>query len=199
MIRSPRSGTCVLLLITCMGICGCVRRPKAIPVRVIEPQLLEPQLADPETQAAKTPDAASVRLLSAQARGHIGHPLLHQQADGELTQDPVWRWSSRPDQYLDTALRLEAARRPDLRVVDSGRAPELAATLLVWDLESIGGTQLVGAVEFQITGTDGVINTKVVRATEDVSAELPGNLAAVAGRLLRHLASEGLKSVASER
>jgi hypothetical protein len=199
MIRSPRSETWVLLLITCMGICGCVRRPKAIPVRIIEPQLLGPQLADPETQVAKNPNAAAVRLLTTQARGHIGHPMLHQQADGELTQDPVWRWSSRPDQYLDTALRLEAARRPDLRVVDSGRAPELAATLLVWDLESIGGTQLVGAVEFQITGTDGVINTKVVRATEDVSAELPGNLAAVAGRLLCHLASEGLKSVASER
>ena len=198
MIRSPRSETCVLLLITCMGICGCVRRPKAIPVRVIEPQLLEPQLADPETQAAKTPDAASVRLLSAQARGHIGHPLLHQQADGELTQDPVWRWPSRPDQYLDTALRLEAARRPDLRLVDSGRVPELAATLLVWDLESTGGTKLVGAVEFQITGADGVINTQLVRASEQVSAELPGNLADAAGHLLRRLAAEGLALVTNK-
>ena len=192
MIRSPRSETWVLLLITCMGICGCVRRPKAMPVRIIEPQLLEPQLADPETQAAKAPDATSVRLLNTQARGHIGHPVLHQQADGELIGDPVWRWSSRPDQYLDTALRLEAARRPDLRLVDSGRVPELAATLLVWDLESSGGTQLVGVVEFQITGTDGVINTKLVRENEQVSTELPGNLAVAAGQLLRKLASEGL-------
>jgi hypothetical protein len=198
MIRSPRSGTCVLLLIACMGICGCVHRPKAIPVRMIEPQLLAPQSADPETQAAKSPNAASVRLLSTQARGHIGHPVLHEKADGELIGDPVWRWSSRPDQYLDTALRLEAARRPDLRLVDSGRVPELAATLLVWDLESTGGTKLVGAVEFQITGADGVINTQLVRASEQVSAELPGNLADAAGHLLRRLAAEGLALVTNK-
>jgi hypothetical protein len=44
-----------------------------------------------------------------------------------------------------------------------------------------------------------VINTKLVRASEQVSAELPGNLAAAGGRLLRHLAAEGLKGVANER
>jgi hypothetical protein len=38
-----------------------------------------------------------------------------------------------------------------------------------------------------------------VRASEPVSAELPGDLAASAGRLLRNLASEGLKAVASEK
>jgi len=85
----------------------------------------------------------------------------------------------------------------DLRLVDAGRAPTLAATLLVWDLDSAGGTRLVGAVEFQITGTDRVVHTQVVRASEPVSAELPGNLAASAGR--RRLASEGLKGVENER
>jgi hypothetical protein len=69
-----------------------------------------------------------------------------------LTEDAVWRWSSAPDGYLDTALRLEAASSPDVRLVDTGRAPALAATLLVWDLESAGETRLVEAVEFQVTG-----------------------------------------------
>ena len=60
----------------------------------------------------------------------------------------------------------------------------------IWSLQ--GGTRLVGAVEFQITGTDRVVHTQVVRASEPVSEELPGDLAAAAGRLLRRLASEGL-------
>ena len=195
MIRS-----CVLLVITCIGISACqLRRPKVTPTRMIEPQLLDPQLATPETEVAKNSNAAAVRLLDTQALGHIGRPVLHQQPDGELTEDSVWRWSSRPDRYLDLAIRLEAAQSPDLRLVDSGRASPLAATLLVWDIESTGGTQLVGAVEFQITSTDGVVNTKVVRASEPVSAELPGNLPAAAGRLLRRLASEGLMFVISKR
>jgi hypothetical protein len=165
---------------------------------MIEPQLLEPQLAESETQAPKIPVAAVVRLLGAQALGHIGRPVLHQLPDGELTEDPVWRWASRPEQYLDTAIRLEAARSPDLRLVDSGRAPALAATLLVWDLESTGGTRLVGAVEFQITSPEGMVKRKVVRSSEQVSAELPGNLAAAAGRLFRRLASEGLTLATSK-
>jgi len=165
---------------------------------MIEPQLLRPELPDSAKQVTKTANAVSVHLLDTQARGHISRRVLHQQANGELTQDSVWWWSSAPDRYLDTALRLEAASRPDMRLVDAGRAPGLAATLLVWDLESEGGTRLVGAVEFQITGTDRVLQTRVVRASEPVSATLPGDLAAAAGRLLRHFASEGLTLVASE-
>ena len=64
----------------------------------------------------------------------------------------MWRWSSAPDRYLDTALRLELAASPGLRLVDSASSPSLAATLLAWQLESVGGTRLVGAVEFQFTG-----------------------------------------------
>ena len=164
---------------------------------MIEPQLLEPP-AEPARQVTKAPNATPVRLLDTQARGHIGRRVLHQQPGGELTEDSVWRWSSAPDRYLDTALRLELASSPDVRLVDVGRAPALAATLLVWQLESAGGTRLVGAVEFQVTGTDRVVHTQVVRASEPVSAELPGDLAAVAGRLLRRLASEGLTFVSSE-
>jgi len=166
---------------------------------MIEPQLLEPELPEAGRQVTKAPNAASVRLLDTQARGHIGRRVLHQQPNGELTQDSVWLWSSAPDRYLNTALRLEVASRPDVRLVDADRAPWLAATLLVWDLESEGGTRFVGVVEFQITGTDRVLHTQVVRASEPVSTELPGDLAAVAGRLLRRFASEGLTFVASEQ
>ena len=198
MIRMLRACSCLVGTIACLGGFGCqLRRPATTPTRMIEPQLLEPQLAEPAKSVPTAPNAIPVRLLDTQARGHIGRRLLHQQPDGELTEDPVWRWSSAPDRYLDTALRLEVASNPDIRVVDFGRAPVLAATLLEWDLESAGGTRLVGAVEFQITAIDRVVHTQVTRASEPVSAELPGDLAAVAGRLLRRLASEGLKSLSS--
>jgi hypothetical protein len=200
MIRMPRSGAYVLVTIIWLGAVGCqLRRPNTTPSRMIEPQLLEPQLPDPATPVTKAPNAKPVRLLDTQARGHIGRHVLHQQPNGELTEDPVWRWSSAPDRYLDTALRLEVAASPHVRLVDTGRAPALAATLLVWDLESPGETQLVGAVEFEVTGTDRVVRTQVVRTSEPVSAELPGVLAAAAGRLLRRLASEGVACVTSER
>jgi len=161
--------------------------------------MLEPQLSVPAKQVTKAANATPVRLLDTQALGHIGRPVLHQQPNGELTEDAVWRWSSAPDRYLDTALRLEVASSPDVLLVDTSRAPALAATLLEWDLESAGGTRLAGAVEFQVTGTDRVVHTQVVRTSEPVSAELPGDLAAAAGRLLHRLASEGLAWVASER
>jgi hypothetical protein len=166
---------------------------------MVEPQLLAPQPVESAKLVPMAPNAIPVRLLDSQSRGHIGRRLLHQQPNGELTEDPVWRWSSTPDRYLDTALRLEVASNPDIRVVDVGLAPVLAATLLVWDLEASDGTRLVGAVEFQITGIDRVVHTRVARASEPVSAELPGDLAAAAGRLLRRLASDGLTSISTGR
>jgi hypothetical protein len=166
---------------------------------MIEPQLLDPQLTDSVKQAAKSTNATPIRLFDTRARGHIGRRVLHQLPNGELTEDPVWLWSSQPDRYLDTALRMEVASNPDLRLVESASAPTVAATLLVWDLESSSETQLVGAVEFQIIGTDRAIHSKVVRAAEPITGEMPGDLATVAGRLMRHLASDGLKSLESER
>ena len=154
MIGAPRSGSYVLLTLVCLGGSGCqlrMQRPTTTPSRMIEPQVLEPQLSDPATQVSKTPNATPVRLLDTQARGHIGRHLLRQLPNGELTEDSVWRWSSAPDRYLDTALRLEMASSPNVRLVDTGRARTLAATLLVWDLESAGENRLVGAVEFQVT------------------------------------------------
>ena len=199
MTRVSRSGAYLLFTIICLCEAACLRRPTTIPSHMLEPQLLEPQLPQPATQVTKAPNATPVRLLDTQARGHIGRRILHQQPNGELTEDAVWRWSSAPDRYLDTALRFELASSPDVRLVDTGRAPALAATLLIWDLDSAGETRLVGAVEFQVTGTDREVHTKVVRTSEPVSAELPGDLAAAAGRLLRRLASEGLTLVTSER
>jgi hypothetical protein len=163
---------------------------------MLEPQLLEPQVAKAAPPEANAANARPVRLLETQARGHISRRVLHQQPSGELTEDPVWRWSSAPDRYLDTAIRLELASHPALRLVDSANAGVLAATLLVWNIESDGGTHLVGAVEFQFTGLDRVVHTNVVRGSEPVSAELPGDLAAAAGRLLRRLAGQGLQSLA---
>ncbi len=198
MSRRPRPGLCLLVAIGCLGGVACqvqLRRPDTIPLRMIEPQLIEP--AERATSAPAS-NAVPVRLLETQARGHIGRRVLHQQSDGELTDDPVWQWSSAPDRYLDTALRLELASSSNLRLVDAATAPTLAATLLVWYLESAGETRLVGAVELRFTGTDRAVRTRVVEASEPVSAELPGNLGSAAGRLLRRLAAEGLKTMVRE-
>lgn len=189
-----RSGFLLVLASVGLAGIGCeLRRPNTPPIRTIEPQMLEPRLAEsvkPTTNSAKT---LSIRLLDTQASEHIGRRLLHRQPSGELTEDSVWRWSSNPETYLDTALRLGIEATPDLRLVDSDRVPALAAKLLDWDLESEGGQQrLVGAVEFQVIGTDRELRSHLVRASEPVSAELPGNLAAAASRILRHLASEGV-------
>ena len=192
MIRVQSTGLFLLVTILCLVGTGCrLRRPDTPPSRMLEPQLLQPQQPDPRA-VSKTANATPIRLLDTQTRSHIGRHVLHQQPHGELTEDAVWRWSSSPDHYLDTALHLEVASRPNLRLVDTGSAPTLAATLLVWDLESAGSTQLVGAVEFQVTGPDRVVHTQVVHSSEPVTGELPGDLAAAAGRLLRRLASEGL-------
>ena len=195
-----RGGLVICVLLVCLvgGACQ-LKRPETIPGRMIEPQLMAPQAPASAGPGTRGLTAASIRLLDTQARGHIGRRLLHQQPDGELIEDPVWRWSSAPDRYLDTALRLELTSSPVLRLVDVASAPAVAATLLVWHLETGSGTRLVGAVEFQLTRTDHVVQTQVVQASEAVSADLPGDLAAAAGRLLRRLALEGLMRVASER
>ena len=129
-----------------------------MPTRMIEPQLLEPPLAEPARQVTKAPNAVPVRVLDTEARGHIGRRVLHQQADGELIEDSVWRWSSAPDRYLDTALRLEVAASPDVRPVDAARAPALARNAPRMGSRVCGGERdLFGTVEFQITGTDRVV------------------------------------------
>jgi len=200
MTPRARTRSRLLLMFASLALVACqLRRPTTAPSRVLEPQLLEPQLAEQPGTVAKNPNATSIRLLSTESHGNIGRRLLHRQPDGELTEDPVWRWSTPPDRYLDTALRLEVASNPKLRLVDAGDVPALGANLLAWNLESSGGTRLLGAVEFEMTGTDRVIHTQIVRGSESVTGELPGDLATVAGRLMRRLASEGLSLTLSER
>jgi len=79
-----------------------------------------------------------------------------------------------------------------LRLVDTAASPAIAATLLTWCLAPGDNPRLTGAVQFVITGKDGVVHSHVVQGSEPVSGGLPGDLAAVAGRLLRRLAQEGL-------
>ena len=184
----------LLLLLACGGgLASCrLQRPDVIPARMIEPQLVEPLSPTAAVQPRSSAPTMSLRLLDTRARGHIGYRLLHQRAGGELTEDPIWRWSSTPDRYLDTALRLALAASPDVRLVDTGNAPAMAVTLLVWQLESAGSTQLVGVVELSVTAADRTVRTQMIRRSEPVSTPLPGDLAVAAERLLQSLASESL-------
>jgi len=182
----------VLVAIALVGSIGCqLKRPDTLPSRMIEPQMEAP--AKPAVAGL---NVMFVRLLDTQARAHIGRRLLRQEADGELVEDSVWRWSSAPDRYLDTALRLQLTSRPDVRLVDAADAPALAVTLLGWHLESAATTQLVGIIQVQLTAVDRTVREEVVKESEPVSGELPGNLATAAGRLLRRLASEGISRMA---
>lgn len=198
-----RVGQTMVLVIAFMATNGCqlqLRRPATVPNRMLEPQLLEPQSGGAVSQVRpSSPKALDIRLLDTETDGQIGRQLLYLHSGGELVEDPVWRWAAPPASYLDTALRLEAAKNADYRLVDSSGAWQVAPTMLVWALDPQGSTHLVGAVEFRITGTNGVVQTKVIRESEDVSARLPGDVAAGAGRLLHRIASEGLGLVANHR
>lgn len=199
MSSMSRSAVFLLMAVTGLSEGACqLRRPDTVPIRMIEPQLIEPSAAERANPGGGA-NIVAVRLLDTQAREHIGRHVLHQQPDGELTEDAVWQWTAAPDRYLDTALRLELTSNPTFRLVDTSSAPALATTLLAWHLESAPQSQLVGTVEFQFTGPDRVVHTQVVRASEPVAGELPGNLPAAAGRLLRRLVLDCLTRVPRER
>jgi hypothetical protein len=172
----------IAAVLVALGACR-LRRPEVVPVRMIEPRLIE------SARAPGPVTGTPVRLLDTQARAHIGRHLLRRQPDGELLEDPVWRWTSAPDRYLDTALRLALAASREARLVDSGRARALAVTLVEWHLEAEAG-RLVAAVTLDVTTPDRSVGTTVIRADEAVSADLPGDLAAASGRLLQRLASD---------
>src|SRR6187397_1682004 len=114
MTQLSRPGRCFVLVLTMAAVAGgacSLKRPNTAATRMIEPQL--PEQANSGTSA---PNATPIRLLDTQARAHIGRRLLHQQPDGELTEDAIWRWSSAPDRYLDSAIRLELAANPKMRL-----------------------------------------------------------------------------------
>jgi len=192
MISRSRYGMVVVLAVVSLG-GGCsvrLERPDTVPIRMIEPQLVEPGGV-----TADAPNATSIRLLETQGRGHIGRRVLHQQPGGEVSEDPVWVWASAPDRYLDSAVRYAIASNPDIRLVDLGSAPSLAVTLVVWQIEVAPSPRLVGAVEVQLTTADRAVRSEIIRAEEPIAADLPGDLAAAAGRLLGRLANDCLSRV----
>jgi hypothetical protein len=197
MTRLQVTATAVLGLLACAGGSGCqLRRPDVITARMIEPRLIEPDdsatASSSSHQENRAVGAIPVRLLETQARAHIGRRLLHQEANGEIVEDPAWRWSSAPSRYLDSALRLAFSSSPGVRLVDSGNAMAIAVTLVAWHLDATNGVRLVGAVEVVTTSTDRSVQAHMIRGSEPVSAELPGDLATAAGRLLQTLASQSL-------
>jgi hypothetical protein len=201
MTRIQRSTIALLVTLAGAGGSACqLKRPDVIPARMIEPRLVDPadQTAAPPSAAQRrsAAETISVRLAETQARAHIGRRLLHQEPDGELVEDAVWRWSSAPARYLDSALRLAFASSPDVRLVDSGSASAMGVTLVAWHLESKGGLHLVGVVELVVTRTDQTVYAQVIRGSEPVSGEPPGDLAAAAGRLLQTLASTSVMRAA---
>jgi len=199
MTRLHVTATAVLGLLACAGGSGCqLKRPDVVNARMIEPHLIEPDDAatasssSSPTQAKQAAGAIAVRLLETQAREHIGRRLLHQEANGEIVEDLAWRWSSAPSRYLDSALRLAFSSSPSVRLVDSGNVLAMAVTLIAWHLDATNGVRLVGAVEVVTISTDRSVQSHVIRGSEPVSAELPGDLATAAGRLLQTLASQSL-------
>jgi|SRR6185436_5443264 len=202
MTRGYRSTIALAVLLAAVGAGGSacrLRRPDVIAARMIEPQLIEPA-SQPSTSATRLgnggAEAVQIRLLETQARSHIGRRLLHQAPDGELVEDAVWRWSSAPPRYLDSALHLAFASSPDVLLVDSGDAEAMSVTLITWHLETASSVQLVGAVEVVVTTADRIVQSHLIRRSEPVSSELPGNLAAAAGRLLQTLASASVERAA---
>lgn len=200
MTRVPGPSLVLVAILTMAGTAGCRLQPPDVPApRMIEPQLLEPTPTQPPASASPASlagEVIAVRLLETQARAHLGRRLLHKQLYGELVEDPVWRWTSSPDRYFDSTLRLAMAASGRVRQVDTGNAATMAVTLLEWHVEAGGTAHLVGTVELQITRTDRTVRTEVVRGTEAVSGELPGDLAPAAGRLLQSLVSQCLTRVA---
>ena len=202
MTRVYRSTIALAVLLAGVGAGGSacqLRRPDVIAARMIEPQLIEPASqpsASVTRQGNGGAEAVRIRLLETQARAHIGRRLLHQAPDGELVEDAVWRWSSAPPRYLDSALHLAFASSPDVVLVDSGDAEAMSVTLITWHLETASSVQLVGAVEVVVTTADRMVQSHLIRRSEPVSSELPGNLAAAAGRLLQTLASASVERAA---
>ena len=192
MTRPGGTAVALVLVLACAaGLASCrLKRPDVVPARMLEPQIIEPPVAATWSVPDRTSPPISIRLVDTQARGHIGRRLLHQQAGGELAEDPVWHWSATPDRYLDSVLRLTLASNADVRLVDTMNATTMAVTLVVWQLEAAPSSQLVGVIELSVTEADRTVRTQMIRKSEPVSADLPGNLAAAAGRLLQSLASE---------
>ena len=186
-----RYGVLVVLTAACGAACRLqLQRPETVAVRMVEPRMVEPAEV-----VADAPNAISVRLLETQGRGHIGRRVLHLQPDGEVTEDPVWLWTTTPDRYVDSAVRYAIASSPDIRLVDIRGAWSLGVTLVAWEIERAPRPRMLGALEVQVTTFDRTVHSEMIRAEEPIAAGLPGDLAAAAGRLLHRLAADALACV----
>jgi hypothetical protein len=191
--RRRRIAVAPVLAVACLVLGACqLHRPDVVPIRMIEPHLVEP--ADSNGGGST---GTPLRLLSTLSREHIGRRVLRKQPSGELVEDPVWRWTSSPDRYLDMALRLALTASTEARLVDSGSARAVAVTLVEWHLDLEGGSRIVGAIALDVTTPDRRVGTTMIRGEEPVSTELPGDLATAAGRLLQRLSSEVITRAAS--
>ena len=100
-VYGPRPGgqmihvtqTCLCRLV-CLTAAACqLKRPDTIPNRTLEPQLVEPQLPESAGQETSAANAAPIRLLDIQARGHIGRRLIYQEPGGDPTlAAPLLAW-----------------------------------------------------------------------------------------------------------
>lgn len=189
MTARPRVACGLLLVLPVVAGVACqLPRPQTTPARTLEPLLLAPPAA-----TAASAEAIPVRLLQTQARGHIARRVLHERPDGELTEDPVWRWATSPHMYLDTAMRMALTSNAGVRLVDTADAAGLTVTLLSWQLSGTGTPPaLVGSIEVVLVSRDRAVRTQVIKDSEPVSTDLPGNLAAASGRLMQRLAASSV-------
>ena len=103
-----------------------------------------------------------------------------------------------PDEAREAIGRLNATpvrgrRLQEDCLVDTADAAGLTVTLLSWQLSGTG-TQpaLVGSIEVVLVGRDRAVRTQVIKDSEPVSADLPGNLATASGRLMQRLAASSV-------
>jgi hypothetical protein len=184
-----------ILVAAVVGAACQLPRPHTTPARTIEPLLVAPPPGP-----VRSPEAVPVRLLQTQARGHIARRLLHERPDGELAEDPVWRWATSPHIYLDTAMRMALTSAPGVLLVDSADAAGLTVTLIAWQLSGTDAQPtLVGRIEVVLFGRDRAVRTQVITDSETVTTELPGNLAAASGRLMQRLAASSVALATTSR
>ncbi|BCS34998.1 hypothetical protein TBR22_A42240 [Luteitalea sp. TBR-22] len=196
MTQGARVTGCLLAVLVAAASIGCqLPRPRTTAVRALEPELVTP----PPTSGTSA-EAIPIRLLQTESRGHIARRLIRQRPEGELTEDPVWRWANSPHGYLDTALRMALSSTPGVRLVDAAAATELSVTLLAWHLAG-SETQpvLVGTVEVIVVDRDRVVRTHVNTDREPISTDLPRTLAAASGRLLQRLAAASVAFATTAR
>jgi hypothetical protein len=71
----------------------------------------------------------------------------------------------------------------------------MTVTLLSWHLDSGKELRLVGSLELDIVWPDRAVYSAVLRESESVGPDLPGNVAVAAGRLMQRLAAASVARI----